>query len=114
MENPARQYMTYLNLHNTAQLRLHIMSPSRAISLKPASGLDRLSCQSDEKDPPAEILPGHWIRLQMDQVNRGLSSPPVQTLADRHHREKKSIPGPSSTDSIPAQSIDRKMDGRDG
>lgn len=89
------------------------MSPSRAISLKPASGLDRLSCQSDEKDPLAEILPDHQIRLQMDQVNKGLSSRPVLTSTDLHHHERKSTPGPNPTDSIPAQSIDRKMDGRD-
>jgi len=57
--------MTYLNLHNMAQLCLHIINPSRAISLKPAFGLNYLFCQlirPDEKDPPAEILPDHWIR----------------------------------------------------
>jgi len=96
-----------------AQLSLHIISPSRAISLKPASCLDRLSCQSDEKDPPAEILPGHQIRLKMDQGNKGLSSQRALTSADLHHHESKSTPGPNSTDSIQAQSIDRKMDERD-
>lgn len=104
--------MTYLNLHSVAQLCLHIMSPSWNSAL----GFYRLSCQStlpDEKDPPAEILPGHRIRSKMDQVGRGLSSQQVLTLADRRDHESKSIPGPNSTDSIPAQSIDRKMDGRD-
>jgi len=99
-----------------AQLSLHIMSPSRAISLKPAFGLNRLFWQStrpNEKDPLGEILPDPWIRLQMDQVSRGLSSQRVLTSTDFHHHESKPIPDPNSNDSIPAQNIARKMDGRD-
>jgi len=50
----------------------------------------------------------------MDQVSRGLSSQLELTSADFHHHESKPIPGPNSNDSIPAQSIGRIMDGKDG
>jgi len=49
----------------------------------------------------------------MDQVNRGLSSQLVLTLADLYHHKRKSIPDPNANDSIPAQNIGRKMDGKD-
>ena len=108
--------MTYISLHNVAQLGLHVMGPSWAISSYSALGLNHPFCRSiwpDEKDPLAEILPAPSIILQMDQLSRGLSSQQEPTSADFYHHDSKPIPAPNSNDSIPAQNIGQTRDERD-